>query len=459
MKRECERVSSWQRVGLFIALTVFIAMASDSIVWGAQNDKSKKKARINREATAGSNAAQAVMAAQAQLLAAAREIKNLDAKGAGLGGIRISADRRSLELFWKGEPPAEVRRVIDAQEHGGVKIALQPAQYSQRELIESVRAIMLRAKEYPGLVSVGPLPDGSGLEVGVEDTERASSLKFAVPARLVARKGITLLFSRGNDTPPWWAGAVTRAAKPNAGACSTGFAMTQGSTHGLLTAEHCGCGGNLIFNNGVGVPIGQAEASANNNLFTDSLFVIANSGADTYDGGVGTGEFFKPVVGEQSNFPGLLTCTSGAATGVHCGVRIDSVNNAFIIPGQCSTFPFIEGISIATQVDGTAATGVGDSGGPVFTLASDPSTVNAAGMMFAAMTPTACGNFGTTCFNQVLFHDIDTLKSSHNANVLTGGQASGGGGATVISMLVFCSLTLLWALIWFRRRSRAKVTL
>jgi hypothetical protein len=234
--------------------------------------------------------------------------------------------------------------------------------------------------------------------------------------------------------------------------------MSRGSTRGLLTADHCGCGGNLIFNNGAGVPIGVSEPSANNNLFTDSQFIIGNSGPAIYDGGVGVGEFSKPVVGEQTNVVGMLTCTSGADSGVHCGIHIDSVNNAFSIPGAlCSTFPFVEGVSIAHQIDGTVATSIGDSGGPVFTLAADPSTVNAAGMMFGGMTPTACGSFGTTCFNVVAFHDIDTLKSSHNVNVVTsGGPVAGGGGATVVSMLVFAGATLLSTLLWLRRRTKLR---
>ena len=453
MERRFKATATASWLASLIVLGIFVTVVGNEFAAGQENDKTKKKAVINREPSAGSNAARVLMAAQAPLLSAANRIKSSDSTGTRLGGIRLQVDKHVIELWWKGEPTPELRKEIDAQEKRGLKIVLQTSQYSQRELIQSARGIISKAKDYPGLISAGPLVDGSGLEIGVTDMERAAALKFTLPVRAVARKAIALLFSRGNDTPPWWAGAVTRAAVPNAGTCSTGFAMTQGSTHGLLTAEHCACGGNVVFNNGAGAPIGPAQASANNNLFTDSLFVVANSGADTYDGGVGIGEFFKPVVGEQSNVVGMLTCTSGAATGVHCGVRIDSVNQAFSgIQGECPTFPFIEGISIATQVDGTVATGAGDSGGPVFTLAQDPSTVNAAGMMFAAMTPTQCQNFGTTCFNQVLFEDIDSLKSSHNANVLTSGGATSGGGATVTSVAVFTIASLFWLLLCLRRR-------
>jgi hypothetical protein len=469
MERVRNQATPLRRLAFFTALAILATGATNRGAFGAQDDKTRKPISTNRDPSAGSNVAQARMVAQAPLLTAAERIRNLDPKGTGLGGIQLQVDTHTLEVWWKGDPPAAVRKEIARQErNSGIKVLLRPAQYSQRELIEAARGIMFKATAYPGLVTAGPLVDASGLEIGVTDTERAASLKFPVPVHVVVRTGMVLLFSRGADIEPWWAGAVTRAAVANPGACSTGFAMTQqtsifGSRQpGILTAEHCSCGGGVVFNNGVNLPIGVAEPASTKQLFTDSLFIPTNSGPAIYDGGVGVGEFSKPVVGKQSNFPGMFVCTSGAATGVHCNIRIDSIGVAGTVPGQCSSNPFIEGISLATQVDGTVAAGSGDSGGPVFTLATDPMTVNAAGIMFGANIPTPCQGFGSVCFNQVAFTDIDSIRGSHNAEVLVApavaptAPPTSGGGATIRSMLVFGGATLLWTLFQLRRRARSR---
>jgi hypothetical protein len=439
-------------LAFFTVLATVVGSGANGSAFGQQRDKQKKPISTNREPSAGSNAAQAIMEAQAPLATAAERIQKLDSDGTRLGGIELEVEKHTLNVWWNGDPPAELRNEIASQERGGgIKVILQPAKYSQRELIEAARSITSKAQEYPGLVSAGPLVDGSGLEIGVSDIERAASFKFPMPVHVVLRKGMVPLFSRGADTPPWWAGAVTKAAVPNAGTCSTGFAMTQGSTHGILTAEHCACGGNVVFNNGVGVPIGVAEPGSTQNPSTDSLFITANSGAATYDGGVGVGEFSKPVVGRQSSFRGLFVCSSGAATGVHCGIKIDITKLFF--SSSCFAGRSIEGGVIATQVDGTVAAGSGDSGGPVFTLAQDPSTVNAAGIIFDGINQTPCQGFGTVCFNMVAFTDIDTLRSAHNADVLVPQQS---GGATIVSMGVFGCATFLWTLVQLHRRRKTQ---
>jgi hypothetical protein len=445
---------------------------------GSNSDKTTKPISTNRDPSAGSNVAQARMVAQAPLLTAVERIRELDPKGTGLGGIQLQVDKHTLEVWWKGDPPAAVRKEIARQErNSGIKVLLRPAKYSQRELIEATRGIMLKATAYPGLVSAGPLVDGSGLEIGVTDTERAASFKFPVPVQVVVRKGIVPLISRGADTEPWWGGAVTRAAVGNQGTCSTGFAMTQQTSifarrTGILTAEHCFCGGGVPFNNGVGIPIGVAEPASAKQLFTDSLFIPTNAAPAIYDGGVGSGEFSKPVVGTENNVvSGMFVCTSGAATGAHCtNLKIDPITNMgtfnpnqdFCPPSE----PFREGVSTATQVDGAVAAGSGDSGGPVFTLGTDPSTVKAAGIIWGGLDVVDCQGPGSVCFNRVAFTDVYSLRSSHNAEVLVDpnpGPAptpspapTSGGGATISSMLVFGWATLLWTLFQLRRRAGSR---
>ncbi|MBB5872677.1 hypothetical protein F4553_006111 [Allocatelliglobosispora scoriae] len=380
---------------------------------GAEGDKPGD----NDDPTAGSNAAREIMAAQLPLVDAAQRFTELDKDGQ-LGGVELVVKKKTLNLWWKGDPPAEIRAEIERQqaEHG-IQIKLATSAYSQRELVEITHGLVDRFPK--GLTRIGPKVDGSGLTAAVLDGYELDRELVPVPVEVVHEPVLTPT-SRGNDSAPWWAGGVTRGAFPNAGTCSTGFAIARyflwwETTRGILTAEHCGFGGGLGFNDGAGQRIGQAEPAPARRL-SDSLFITTNSGARTFDGGVGVGEFSKPVVGAVGNFPGQFVCTSGAATGVHCNIRTDLINQLVLNGG----FFFVESVAIATQINGVVATGVGDSGGPVFTLAADPSKVRAAGMMTGALNPVPCQIGGQTgCFNRVAFVDLGFVLIAQQASLLT----------------------------------------
>jgi hypothetical protein len=457
------------RVGY--AALVMVAMGINSLFGGCTPDAGKG-VPPSTQASGGSDRVQALMVAQIPLLAAADRIKALDPQGLGLGGLRLDIEQRTLEVWWKGDVPASVREEIARQERaGGIRVQLRPARYTQRELVELTRNMMQRAGEYPGLVSAGPMVDGSGLEIGVSDTARAASYKFPVPVRIVSARKLVPL-TRHADGEPWSAGAATKLnfdpIKP--ASCSTGFAMHGAfGKQGMLTADHCSCGGNVEFFTGAGVAIGLADTD-HNNLYTDSLLISTSSpGATTFSGGVGVGEFKRTVVGKQSNFVGMLTCTSGAGTGEHCGILIDAVAQwSFTLPPSvpgpplvtfCSQ-PYLQGISVGHQMFGGVAAGQGDSGGPVYSPLLDPRTVLADGMIIGGdeATPPAvpCPTFA--CFNRVAFHDMDTLEVSHNASLFwqSPSAPTQAGGATTISMVVFGGATGLWALIRRSRRSRSK---
>src|SRR4051794_37745362 len=60
--------------------------------------------------------------------------------------------------------------------------------------------------------------------------------------------------------------------------------------------------------------------------YTDSLLISTNQpGFTVYDEKV-AGIFQARVVGRASNVVGMLTCTSGAGTGVHCSIKINAIN-------------------------------------------------------------------------------------------------------------------------------------
>jgi len=318
------------------------------------------------------------MAAQAPLVAVAERLANLDQHGTGLAGIQLNVQQRAVVVWWKGDVPAGLRDEMARQRSDeGVSIELRPAKYSQRELKDAVQTVAANRDAYPGFTRVGPLVDGSGLEVGLTDISRAGALKFPVDTKVVLAPPIVAK-SRANDSPPWWAGGVTIAAGATE-SFSTGFAVYRLvwgflwiESTGILTADHCFTGGQVVFNNGVGVSIGTAEPTPAGPLArrTGSLYIVTNSQGRTFDGGVGVGEFSKPVIGFVQAFPGTFVCTSGAASGAHCNISVNSINNVVVL------FPIgavVEGVTLANELSGSVATADGDSGGPVFTLDTNSS--------------------------------------------------------------------------------------
>jgi len=150
---------------------------------------------------------------------------------------------------------------------------------------------------------------------------------------------------------------------------------------------------------------------------TDSLYIPAESSAPRiYDGGVGVGEFSKPITGSTLLFPGQYVCTSGAATGVYCNIMITSTENIFFPPDGS----FVDGVALATEQAGAVATGLGDSGGPVFTLAPDTGKAIAAGLMIGGMDDVPCTISGPArCFKSVAFVYIGYVLEAHDLRLLT----------------------------------------
>lgn len=265
----------------------------------------------------GSNAAAELMAAQEPLVDLATRITALDPDGKGLGGIRLRVTEHALDLWWKGDVPGEVRDEVARAAEGGVTVELGESRYSQRELVDATEAVPARWKDFPGLVDVSPAVDGSGLVVGVTGDADPAGWDFGVPATVVRSEQVRQT-SRQNDFAPWWGGAALRMPSGN---CSTGFAVIRRtlwweSSRGILTAEHCAPGGGVRVTDPTGELVGVAEPAPARRL-SDSLYVPTRSANRIYDGGVGVGEFSKPVVGAVGNFPGQFVCTSGAFTGVH----------------------------------------------------------------------------------------------------------------------------------------------
>ena len=361
--------------------------------------------------------------AQAPLVDLAQAVSDTDPDRAHLGGIQLEVEQRAVHIYWKGEVSDEVYRLVDDARGNGIEATIEEARYAGAEIKRGQDEVLERRDSYPGLTSVGPMPDGSGLRVGALDPEAFKSDTFPLEATIVKEEQITSA-ARLNDTAPFWAGG---AARPGTGGfCSTGFAVAHYTwwgaeiDRGLLTADHCAPGGNVNYFTGAGSFIGTAGPTGFNFLapFSDTQFIKAPSGARAFSGGVGSSAS-RAVAGRTPLWPGMVVCTSGASTGEHCtelvyAIGVFAITTSGLVLGMDFAFDYTAG--------GVAA-GTGDSGGPVYTLAWwDPTRkVLAAGMIDNGLFTVGCppGSVTGTCFRNVGFVDINYALVAQGAGLLT----------------------------------------
>jgi hypothetical protein len=366
------------------------------------------------------------LAAQAPLVAAADRIRQRGEPQAGdeggFAGVRIDERRDTLHVWWKGAIP----RWLQAEwAKSKIKIDLRSARYSEKQLISAARSLARQVRPGDGVARIGPAVDGSGLEMAVtrrrpRRVASAAAAGVPVPVRVVRASALRAA-TRTVDTPPYWGGATVR---PLGGSnlCSSGFAVARyflwfQTMRGILTAGHCATT-STTFLDGGGMTIGTAEppGDAQSAPHSDALVIPTNSAARTYTGGIAS--FTSLAVGGVANsYVGQTVCTSGAATGQHCGVRVTAINQlVFLAP----SFRPVEGVALADGVGGPSS-GPGDSGGPVFVpKPGDPMRVLGTGMMVGAFGGSVTCPDGTGgCSTGVAYVDLGYILVAKQASLLT----------------------------------------
>jgi len=215
---------------------------------------------------AGSNPAAEIMASQRPLVEAGEAILRLDPERQGLGGIRLRVQERAMDIYWKGERPGELYDQVAKLEDQGYRAEVLESRFNGYELARFQEEIVSARDAYPGLATVSPLVDGSGLRVGFYKEGRPPK-EWPVPVQEVVHEDEMFFIDRGNDTSPFWGGGVARLVDPVFGSvqfCSTGFAVWRRNwftvTEGMLTARHCDRIGGSTVTNGTGTrTIGVAE--------------------------------------------------------------------------------------------------------------------------------------------------------------------------------------------------------
>ncbi|MFI8106061.1 hypothetical protein [Streptomyces sp. NPDC086023] len=344
-----------------------------------------------------------LMALQKKLDAAADRITATRAEG--YAGIVTAPENRELRLYWKGTLPAPVRSLV-ADIRRSVPVRVLPAAHTERAL----QAEAARLIRQPGVLSAAPDADGSGLTVATAGTAAADGLTASVPLRRTAERPAPV--SRGADTSPYWGGARWNG-------CSTGFAVITGTgTSAMLSAGHCADNG-ATARTGGGITMGPVSGT---DKTRDTLLINATSAGRIYDGGVGTGEFSKPVAGARRSYTGDWLCDSGAYSGAVCNIQVKAT-------GQWINIGYSVGPVVrAEQVDHVAPVGNGDSGGPVFELdwPDHPERVIAKGTNTAIdlNTQAACQGVPEStsrrCAWRFYYADVIGALTSYGARIATG---------------------------------------
>jgi hypothetical protein len=307
-----------------------------------------------------------VFAMQAKLDAAATRIA---AASGGNASIVTAPLKRELHVFWAGAVPASARAIA---RRVGVSATFQHAAFRQRALVAEAK----RLAAAPGVVEASPKADGSGVNVVVAAT--AGSAAQLPPAVAASRFPLTVttgrrpsaMFSRQADTPPFWGGS--RYNSP-VGGCSNGFALSVPNTANVfeLSAGHCGDNNQNVTIPGQTSPTGTIT---NKQQCRDNMAIYYPAGVA---GRVYTGAFNSSssarVSASTSDFVGDLVVSSGATSGENFNIPVQAVDVFGSVNGiPCST---VGPLTQAGFSNRNCADAPGDSGGPVYSYASDGSVI------------------------------------------------------------------------------------
>lgn len=358
-----------------------------------------------------------------------------DTPASGLGNIVNDDDHGTITLYWHGALPQAVAAEVTRAAHLGTTVTVIPSAYTWNQMEAESRRLIgqndkLQAASGVRVATIGPAIDANGLtaETARPDTGNATAKAAnAVNSATVARTspllastmpvaytdgGISQPTLRENDVPLYWAGGVMRTGN---NFCSTGFAVHNGSTDWLLTADHCGNGN---WANGDGSwNIGPSDRHA---PYEDlqSVRAISGSGPFVWDGpGVAqAGQFDKPVIGSAATTWHDYYCASGAYNGAVCNVQVTAMGVEVDMNGQ-EHFNMEQG----TQINNRSVSGSGDSGGPVFALNSGYTADYAVGIL-SSNDPSGhgvpCAGYNSNCSSRVYWTDFQ-----YGLNQLGGGYS------------------------------------
>lgn len=424
--------SAVRRTGLAVGASVLLVAgwggpAARAQVPGGSGDGTVAAALALAPVPGGFAGWSELMSMQNTLNTAAEKIQKAAAMSArnGYAGVVAAPENRELLVYWQGEVPAAVERVIEEQNRS-VPVRVLPARYSQEQLLAEVR----RLGRNDALGEVAPRADGSGVDVRwAKGRSQAATLAAenllataTVDVRVDTAAGEveTTPFTgrcadgaswcREDDSSPYYAGARTAN-------CTVGWPMHHQATTRLLSAAHCAGLAETVHDGG-GDSMGPVLIDSQRE---DTLVIDARGAGRMWDGGWQNSTYTKPIAGASFSNVGNWLCTSGASSGVLCGIQVKANNLAV-----GSAYPLVK----AEQADHASAAGHGDSGGPVFELTSANSKVLAKGTISAGDVNTKVGCTGEMwqgreCAWRIYYADTTQALTRYRAVIVVDGPQQG----------------------------------
>ncbi|GIH06717.1 hypothetical protein Rhe02_47840 [Rhizocola hellebori] len=344
----------------FLGVAILLAGMFAAPAYAAEEPKQDQDSAPSETPPAGFRSWEELTDTQDRLNSAADYI--LSERSEGFSGLVAAPEKRALQVFWKGEIPADVKQ---RAAESGVPVEFGSAAYSQAELNDEVTR--LGADKRVGEAS--PNADGSGVTVTVGNDADAEAVRREARLRVSVNvdRSPELLFDRQNDISPYWGGA--RWSNLSWGtSCSTGFSVIAGGQPRMLSAAHCADGPPAIPVSNV-VRIGNAT-QPNTTVIGDinarDHLLINRPQGRTFAGRIYTGPWNSStsakVIGSTPDYVGNWICTGGARSGEHCNIRVVAVNTSVL------------GIAPLTRAEkvpagpfvGNCIAAPGDSGGPVY---------------------------------------------------------------------------------------------
>lgn len=350
---------------------------------------------------------------------------------------------RTLDVYWKGELPSEVKVLIE--QHPLVKVTVHQVAFDEDEYLGAQKLVVDRLIADP--------PDGASYDAVTHADDR-SSLTFVLVGSLNAdgiaevekriASWIDIPFSvevvdeptaiaaatRQNDASPWKGGAQIDITLIPDQWCTTGFPVTMEDTGNkyLTTARHCitysnggyiGTTGDIDDANGDALGTWKNSAAWNRPEY-DVTLIKPNSGligSSVYSGGINSSALVTLSGATVSPDPGGYVWGSGANSGAHV-LQVVSKNAGYSV----NNTPVTGGHVLATASGGVAVA-QGDSGGPAMRVVNNQDygvgTISAFPNAYEIACSTLAHNPGgrVRCGSRVWYTSLTGTLSSYNARV------------------------------------------
>ncbi|KAA2251177.1 hypothetical protein F0L68_37765 [Solihabitans fulvus] len=338
----------------------------------------------------------------------------------------------STTLLWSGRSSLQ-DAVRGEAARRGITVTFKSVKYSRKQVQEATDRVWASVhspvwKDFVVTSVVGPDLTHDGIVVRGHHQAKGADTAAAQAQTLASAQSVanavddvaiapdpTLYATRSTDFSPYNAGGMIRGS--DGSGCTSGFAIWRSGYSWTTTARHCTAASWTAWD-APGNSYGNAydTSASGGRMLTGDGYQLMFDGAWNDPNG-----FAKTVVGFADLSINDWVCSSGANSGVHCGIQVDNLSVSF--NDGFGSFSTIRG----QQRDPSQIGGAhGDSGGPMLVPYSTNNwtTVGAAGMLQGSLGPqtSSCGSLriATTCASEIEFSSMRTVVNDLGATLRTG---------------------------------------